>query len=202
MAAKIDTAEPEDDASFPWINIERPSDGRSKANRQRVRSYVTKLQHQRAREQQDRKRVATKRATSSNPESGTASPVSATGSHSGSQHDYAPKQTSSSIGRRTGGLIVFDSPAPFAGNGDLRFAKDVRTKRADAKSTDDHETTSSNAAEESKVLIRQTPLPEPRSLEEMSFRTFALHDSTDSVSSSLHELRLDLSSVLVSRSGR
>lgn len=145
--------------------------------------------------------MATKRATSSNPESGTASPVSATESQSGSQQDYASKQTSFSIGRRTGGLIVFDSPAPFAGNGDVRVAENVHTKRADAKSTDDHETTSSNAAEESKVLIRQTPLPEPRSLEEMSFRTFALHDATDSVSTSLHELRLDLSSVLVSQSG-
>lgn len=179
-ASKDDTQKPQ--SALEFVLVDEPTKRATGDARRRVRSHVTKLQHQRARENQ----------TISHPRASLPF-IPYSGEKAKPRRDQSKAKTGPQA------KVTKAKAAPAA-----RHAVKPASKRRHEHETKGEAHERENVDEE---VVRQTP-PAPfwtswRGLETafskgtMSFRTFALDDSTNTVGMTLEALGLDLASVLV-----
>lgn len=181
--------EPAKDADLEFVLVEQPTQRASGDVRRRVRSHVTKLQHQRTREKELVSHTAASRPfiaySSQNvkPKAASAKParVAKAKKSKTAANEQRTTGQASSKGRR-GTILQIRSPK--------------RSERDEPPDGDDAAVVGRRYWKDFDSLAK-SDLGIAFSRGTMSFRTFALDDSTNTVGMSLEALGLDLASVLV-----
>lgn len=179
------------DAGLEFVLVEHPTKRASGDVRKRVRSHVTKLQHQRNREKEIESHTTTTR------------PFIPYSSHQIKQRT-SPKKSAKAAKVRKPKTIASDQAGvaqrTLARHG-LFDAAQIRSPKKAGDEEDDVKELPLAQYWTDFGPISRSELGVAFSRGTMSFRTFALDDSTNTIGSSLEALGLDVASVLVSYPG-
>lgn len=190
MTSGSSTNRQQNNIAFNFVVLENPSDALQQKTRKQVRSHVTRVQHRRARDE---------RSNATTP-SAHAAPL---GSSSISR-------SVSLLALTTVPQLAAPSPTDEPTN-ELTYASpDVQLREAYLDSMSDYYGQSSEERRRRRLeaqdarstaldvfRLPDSALGDSLSRGEMSFRTFALDDTTNTIGQSLNALGLDLASIMV-----
>lgn len=179
-------------SGLEFVLVDQPTKRATGDVRRRVRSHVTKLQHQRTRE----KEIIN--------HSGAARPFIPYASLAERPRaDAAKSGKPAGVKKAKSNAIAAERPAALAKRRNDKFLKAKPSKKQPLEESEDQTLVKGGENYwKGFGLLGNSSLGTAFSRGTMSFRTFALDDSTNTVGTSLEALGLDLSSVLVRFSPR